>query len=203
MVFYDVRPLRRAGQVLFDVAVVVGCVAAVLVGTALSAAISTVAVLGTRVHKEGSAFQEQLSKTARALGKIPFGGDSVSAPLRRASKNAGAIADAGTQQHDAILQVAHLVGGSIAVILLLVLLLTWVRHRGRFIRAASATQRIAQTPAGVELLAVRALQRNAAASLGRDVVDRWRHRDPATILALADLERRENGLRQQERATID
>lgn len=203
MVFYDARPLRLAGQVLFDLLVLAGCIVAVLLGRSLASAITTVADLGTKVHAEGSAFQEQLSKTARALGKIPFAGDAVSKPLRQASANAGAIADAGTQQHDATVQVAHLVGGSVAVILLLVLLVTWVRYRGRFIHTASATKRVDRTAAGTELLAVRALQRNAAADLGADVVDRWRHRDPATVAALADLERHHSGLRRTHRDTLE
>lgn len=204
MVFYDARPLRLVGQVLFDLLVLAGCIVAVVLSRSLAAAITTVADLGTKVHAEGSAFQEQLSKTAKALGKIPFAGDTVSKPLRQASANAGAIADAGTQQHDATVQVAHLVGGSVAVILLLlVLLVTWARYRGRFIRTASATKRMDRTAAGTELLAVRALQRNAAASLGADVVDRWRHRDPATVAALADLERHHSGLRRTHRDTLD
>lgn len=195
MVTYDARPLRLAGQVLFDLLVVAGVVAAVILGRALTAAITHLADVGSRVHAEGSAFQQQLSKTAAALGKIPFAGGTVSAPLQQASRNAGAIADAGAQQHNATVHVAHLVGGSVIVILLLVLLLTWVRYRGRFIRTATATNRVDQTPAGTELLALRGLHRRAAATLGADVVDRWRQRDPAVIVALADVERHACGLR--------
>lgn len=195
MVIYDARPLRLAGQVLFDLLVVAGGVAAVLLGRALTAAISHLADIGARVHAEGSAFQQQLSKTAAALGKIPFAGDAVSTPLRQASRNAGAIADAGTQQHDATVHVAHLAGGSVIVILLLALLLTWVRYRGRFIRTATATNRVDRTRAGTELLAVRGLHRNTAATLGADVVDRWRQHDPAIIAALANVERHACGLR--------
>ncbi|WP_220456634.1 hypothetical protein [Curtobacterium sp. ME12] len=180
---------------LFDLLVVAGGVAAVILGRALTAAISGLSDIGTRVHAEGSAFQQQLAKTAAALGKIPFAGDTVSTPLRQASRNAGAIADAGTQQHDATVHVAHLAGGSVIVILLLMLLLTWIRYRGRFIRTATATNRVGRTPAGTELLAVRGLHRNTAATLGTDVVDRWRQRDPAVIAALADIEHRASGLR--------
>lgn len=194
MVIYDARPIRLAGQVLFDLLVVAGSVAAVILGRALTAAISGLADIGTRVHAEGSAFQQQLAKTAAALGKIPFAGDTISAPIREASRNAGAIADAGTQQHNATVHVAHLVAGSVIVILLLILMLTWIRYRGRFIRTATATNRIARTPAGTELLAIRGLHRKAAATLGADVVDRWRQRDPAVIAALADIERRASGL---------
>lgn len=201
MVIYDARPVRLAGQVLFDVVVIAGGVIAVLLGRALTASISGLADIGTRVQSEGSAFQEQLAKTAKALGKIPFAGDTVSAPLRQASKNAGKIADAGSQQHDATVHVAHLVGGSVIVILLLVLLLTWVRYRGRFIRMATATSRVAGTPAGTELLAVRGLQRAAAATLGADVVDRWRRREADTVTALANVERRACGLRQEHQPT--
>lgn len=195
MVVYDARPLRAAGQVLFDVLVVVGCVVAVVLGRSITAAITALADIGTRVRTEGSAFQEQLAKAARALAEVPFAGDAVSAPLRRASGSAGAIAAAGAQQHDTTVHVADLVGGSVAAILLLVLLTTWVRYRARFVRTATATQRVARTPAGTELLAVRGLRRDGAAVLGADVVERWRRGDPATVAALADVERRACGLR--------
>jgi len=198
MVFYDARPLRTAGQVLLDLIVVGGIVVAVLLGRALSRSISALADIGTRVHDQGSAFQEQLRKTATALDRVPFIGDSVSAPLKDASRSAGRIAAAGAQQHRETLHAAHLLGTSLAVVLIVVLVVVWVRYRGGFIRSASETHRLDRQPDGTELLAVRALTtRNAAGRLGPDVVDRWRRRDPETILALADLERRSSGLRAQ------
>lgn len=196
MVIYDARPFRTAGQVLLDVIVVGGIVVAILVGRAVSASISALAGIGTRVHEQGSAFQEQLRSTASALDKVPFIGGSVSSPLRDASRSAGEIAAAGAQQHRETLHLAHLLGTSLAVVLVVVLLAVWIRYRGGFIRAASATLRLGRQPDGTELLAVRALTtRDAAARLGAGVVDRWRHRDPETIAALADLERRSSGLR--------
>jgi hypothetical protein len=196
MVVYDARPVRRIGQVVVDVVVVVGCVLAVLLGRSVSGSIARLATIGTRVQDEGSAFQRQLSAAARALGDIPFAGDAVSAPLRKASGNAGAIAAAGAQQHDTAVHLAHVVGTTIAVVLVVVLLLVWLAVRGGFIRTATAAHRIDRSPDGTELLALRALVgRDAAAALGPDVVERWRRRDPATVTALAELERRGCGLR--------
>lgn len=196
MVFYDARPIRTAGQVLLDVVVVAGMVAAVLLGRAVSASISALADIGTRVHDQGTAFQEQLRSTATALEKVPFIGKSVSAPLQDASQSAQRIAAAGAEQQQETLHVAHLLGTSSTAVLIIVLVVVWIRYRGGFIRLATLTQRLGQQPDGAELLAVRALtSRNAAGRLGVDVVDRWRHRDPEVIRALADLERRSTGLR--------
>lgn len=195
MVVYDTRPTRRARQVLGDVLVVVGCVLAVLVGRDVAGSIARLASIGTRVQDEGSAFQQQLAATARALAGIPLAGDAVSAPLRRASEHAGAIADAGAQQHDTAVHVSQLVGGGLTVVVVALLVLVWLRTRGRFVGTATATSRVDRSPDGEELLALRALVgRDTATALGPGVVDRWRDRDPATVSALADLERRSCGL---------
>jgi len=196
MVIYDARPVRTAAQVLLDVVVLGGIVVAVLLGRAVSASISALAAIGGRVNEQGSAFEQQLRRTADALGDVPLVGSSVSRPLRDASRTAGDIAAAGSQQQAETLHLAHLLGTSLAVVLVVVLVAVWLRYRGGFIRRASATRRLAQQADGTELLAVRALTtRDAVGRLGADVVDRWRQRDPDTVLALADIERRSSGLR--------
>lgn len=196
MVVYDSRPIRRARQLVGDVLVLVGIVLAMVVGRDVAGSIARLATIGTRVQSEGTAFQQQLSATARALSRIPLAGDTVSSPLRKASEHAGAVAAAGAQQHDTALHLAHLVGGGLTVVVIALLLLVWVRTRGRFVRVASATSRVDRSPDGAELLALRALVgRDAVVALGPGVVDRWRGRDPQTVAALADLERRSCGLR--------
>ncbi|MDM7883498.1 hypothetical protein QUG92_00110 [Curtobacterium sp. RHCKG23] len=196
MVIYDARLVRTAAQVLLDVVVLGGIVVAVLLGRAVSASISALAAIGGRVDEQGSAFEQQLRRTADALGDVPLVGSSVSRPLRDASRSAGDIAAAGSQQQEETLHLAHLLGTSLAVVLVVVLVAVWLRYRGGFIRRASATRRLAQQPDGTELLAVRALTtRDAVGRLGADVVDRWRQRDPETVLALAEIERRSSGLR--------
>lgn len=196
MVFYDARLVRLLGQVVMDVVVVVGIVVSVVLGRAVSESISALAGIGTRVHDQGSVFQQQLSKAATAIGKIPFAGGAVSRPLKDASKSAASIAAAGTQQHDETIHLAHQVGTGLAIILILLLVIVWVRYRGGFIRTASATSRVDRRPGGADVLALRALvNRDAATVLGPDVVNKWRQQDPATVLALANLERRSSGLR--------
>lgn len=193
---YDARPVRFTAQVLLDVVVVAGLVAAVLVGRAVTASVSGLAAVGGRVHEQGAAFEDQLRRTAEALGDVPFVGSSVSAPLLDASRSAGDIAAAGTQQQEDTLRLAHLLGTSLAVVLVVVLVAIWFRYRGAFVRRPTATRRLATAPDGTELLALRALTtRDAAGRLGVDVVDRWRRRDPETVAALADLELRSSGLR--------
>jgi hypothetical protein len=201
MVLFDARPIRLAGQILLDLVVVIGIIVSVVLGRAVSASISGLAEIGTRVHAQGADFQEQLRKAATAIGKIPFAGHAASGPLRSASKSAGSIAAAGRQQHDATIHLAHEVGTGLAVILILILLVVWVRYRGGFIRRASATRRVDRSPNGGEILALRALvHRDAVAALGPEVMARWRRKDEGTIEALANLERRCSGLRQRPQA---
>ncbi|GAA4265932.1 hypothetical protein [Frondihabitans peucedani] len=195
MVLYDARPVRLVGQIVLDLVVVAGIVVAVLLGRAVTASISGLAGIGTRVHDQGSAFHEQLSRAATAIGRIPFAGKAVSRPLRDASRSAASIAAAGRQQHDETIRLAHQVGTGVAVVVILLLVLVWLRYRGGFIRSASAARRLDRRPGGEELMALRALvTRDRAAGLGPDVVERWRQQDPETVRALADLERRSSGL---------
>jgi hypothetical protein len=196
MIFYDARPARLAGQVLLDLVVVAGIVVSVVLGQAVSKSISALAGIGTRVHDQGSVFQEQLSKAATAIGKIPFAGGAVSRPLKDASRSAASIAAAGTQQHDETIHLAYQVGTGLTIILILLLVIVWLRYRGGFIRKASATRRVDRRPGGAEVLALRALvHRDAASTFGPDVIDRWRQNDQETVLGLANLERRASGLR--------
>jgi hypothetical protein len=178
MIFYDARPVRPVGQIALDLIVVVGIVVSVVLSRTVSESISALAGIGTRVHDQGSAFQQQLSKTATAIGKIPVAGGAVSRPLKDASKSAASNAAAGTQQHDETIHLAHQVGAGLAIILILLLVIVWLRYRGGFIRRASATRRVDRRPGGAEVLALRALvHRDAASTFGPDVVDRWRQND--------------------------
>jgi hypothetical protein len=203
MVIYDTRPLRLVGQVVLDVVLVGGIVVSVLLGVAVSRSISALAGIGSQVHDQGATLREQLGKAASAVGRIPFAGDAASSPLRSAGRTAASIAAAGMKQHDATVRLGHQVGVGLAVILSLVLVVVWIRYRGGFIRRATATRRVERRPGGTEVLALRALvHRDAAAVLGLTVVARWREGDEATVLALADLERRASGLRARRSAEV-
>lgn len=121
-------------------------ITAILLGRAVSASISTLAATGNRVHDQGTASQQQLGATTTALDQVPFIGESVSKPLRDASRSAKEIAAAGTQQHQQTLHVANLVGTSLTVVLIIVLIAIRVRYRGGFIQSASATRHLSSTP---------------------------------------------------------
>jgi hypothetical protein len=198
MVVYDARPIRLAQQIVLDLVVVIGIIAAAILGRTISRSISGLASIGTRVHQQGTAFEKQLGSTAKALGKIPFIGNDVSSPMKNASKTAGSIAAAGTQQHDQTIHLAHLVGTGTSTVLILALVIIWVRYRGGFIRHATATRRLDRSPDGTELLAIRALvNRNATKALAPGVVQRWQNRDQTTIQQLAEIERNASGLRRR------
>lgn len=197
--YADAAP-RRIRQVVGDVGAVVGVVLAVVIGVAVHRSIAAIAAIGARVQRDGSAFQGRLSDAADAVGKLPFGGDTIAAPLRAAGRSAGGITQAGADQQTATLRVALLVGVLLTVVLLALVVAVWTGTRARGIRAARRAVRLAGSTGGVEVLALRALHREDVLALGRDVVARWRSGDPEVVRALADRELRRLGLDPRRRA---
>jgi hypothetical protein len=77
-------------------------------------------------------------------------------------------------------------------------LLVWLPLRVRFIRRAGAAAALRASPAGRDLLALRALAKQPLPELTRihpDVAEAWRRGDDSTVDALAALELRSLGLR--------
>jgi hypothetical protein len=76
-------------------------------------------------------------------------------------------------------------------------LLVWLPLRVRFIRRASSAAALRASPAGRDLLALRALAHRPLRELTRldpDVAEAWRRGDDSTVDALASLELRSLGL---------
>jgi hypothetical protein len=86
------------------------------------------------------------------------------------------------------------------VVPILFVVLLWFPLRVRWIRRATAASRVRKSPAGRDLLALRALATqplSKLAKLGPDVAESWRASDDSTVDALAALELKSLGLRQR------
>ena len=197
---YSALPARRAGQIVADLVAVVVIALSVTLGLAVGALISSLSALGVGIEDAGRGLQGTMTDAADSLGAIPLIGSGASSPFRSASDAGATLVAAGQRQQDVVGGAALVIGIAVAALPILVVLLVWLRPRIRFARRAALSARLGDSPAGVELLALRALARSAPETLltlTADPVAAWRAGDPRTIRALAALELRDAGVRSR------
>jgi hypothetical protein len=192
---------RRAYQITGDVVAVVLVVLGIVLGVTIHDAIAALEGVGRDVERSGSDFSRSMTDIGDRLAGVPLIGPGISAPFDGARDAGGTLADAGAGWQAGVERVALLAGWTVAVLVVLVVLVGWVRPRlvGAVRRASAA--RLASAAADRDLLALRALTTRPARALTRidaDVVGAWRRGDAAVIRDLAALELRASGVRLQD-----
>lgn len=204
MLLYAELAPRRARQVLADVAGVIWCVLAALLGRAVHDAVAALASAGADLERAGEDIAGRLDDAATALAGVPLVGRPVAGPLAQAADAAQRAADAGRAQQELVLGLAPWLGTGVAALLVMLAVLVWVAPRARWAVRAAAARSVRAQPGGVDLLALRALARRPVRQLGPaalvaggpalDLVGGWRHREPAVLHRLASLELQALGL---------
>lgn len=194
---YSTRPVRLLAQLFSDFAVVVWTAIWLLVGVAVYDAISTIAEAGRQVESGAHGVAGNLASAGHGAQHIPLVGDAVSKPLTGASQAildiAGAVHDLDTTAS----WLAVLLAMAVVALPILIAVLPWLFLRLRFFRRKRTVTALAATPAGEQLLALRALTNRPPRKLtavSADPVGGWRREDPVTIRALAALELRSAGI---------
>jgi hypothetical protein len=192
---------RRASQALGDLAALAVIVVGIVVAVAIHNAIAAFRSIGADVTRSGNDFASTMSDIGGRLAGVPLIGGGISAPFSSASDAGGTLADAGSNWQSGVEHLATLVGWTVAVLVVLIVLLGWVRPRivGAIRRAAVA--RLATASASLDLLALRALATRPARAVTRvddDVVAAWRRGDDEVIRKLAALELKASGVRLPE-----
>ncbi len=194
---YSTRPGRLAAQLFSDFAVFIWTGIWLLVGLAVYDAISLIAEAGRQVETGAHGIAGNLASAGRGAGHIPLLGDPISQPLTSASEAALDIAGAGHNLDTTASWLAVLLAMAVIALPILMAVLPWLFLRLRFFRRKLAVTALAATPAGEQLLALRALANRPPrklAAAGPDPVGGWRREDPVTIRALAALELRSAGI---------
>ncbi|KKC04491.1 hypothetical protein [Mycobacterium nebraskense] len=194
---YSTRPGRLMAQLLSDFAVVLWTAIWLLVGLAVYDAVSTIAEAGRQVESGAHGIAGNLASAGHGAQHIPLVGDAVSQPLNSASQSALDLAGAGHDLDSTASWLAVLLAMAIAAVPILVADVPWLLLRLRFFRRKLTVTALAATPAGEQLLALRALTNRPPgklAAVSTDPVGGWRREDPATIRALAALELRAAGI---------
>ena len=194
---YATRPGRLAAQLFSDFAVFVWTAIWLLVGTAVYDAISTIAEAGRQVESGANGIAGNLASAGHGAQHIPVVGDAVSEPLTSASEAALDIAGAGHSLDSTASWLAVLLALAVVAVPILIVVMPWLFLRLRFFRRKWTVTGLAATPAGEQLLALRALTNRPPRKLtaaSADPVGGWRREDPVTIRALAALELRSAGI---------
>jgi hypothetical protein len=194
---YATTPARLLRQLASDVVVVAWTAIWVLVGMAVQTAVSTIAAVGRQVQEGANGVAGNLNSAADSAGHVPLIGDSLSKPLRAASEAALDIAGAGQSLDSTATWLAWVLALAVAAPPILAVVMPWLFLRVRFFRRKWTAIALAATPAGEQLLALRALANRPLAKLAAvsiDPVGAWRRDDAIAVRGLANLELRAAGV---------
>jgi hypothetical protein len=195
---YSTRPARLLAQLFSDFAIFVWTAIWLLVGMAVYDAISAIADAARQVENGANGIAGNLAAAGHGAQQIPVVGDAVSQPLTSASEAALDIAGAGHSLDTTASWLAALLALAVVAVPILIVVMPWLFLRLRFFRRKWIVTGLAATPAGEQLLALRALTNRPPRKLtaiSADPVGGWRREDPLTIRALAALELRSAGIR--------
>lgn len=194
---YATTPARLTAQLLSDLLIAAWITVWVLVGMAVHHAIATFAKVGTQVKDGATGISDNLGSAGDSADRIPLVGDTVAKPLRAASEAALDLAGAGQNLNSTATWLAVLLAIAVAGPPILAVGMPWLFLRIRFFRRKWTVIALAQTPAGQQLLALRALANRPLRKLtevNHDPVGAWRREDPTAVQGLAALELRSAGV---------
>ena len=183
---YATTPARLTAQLFSDLLIGTWITVWVLVGLAVHHAVATIAGVGTQVKDGATGIADNLGSAGDSADRIPLVGDTVSKPLRAASEAALDLAGAGQDLNTTATWLAVLLAIAVAAPPILAVGMPWLFLRIRFFRRKWTVIALAQTPAGEQLLALRALANRPLRKLTEvtpDPVGAWRHQDPAAVRA--------------------
>lgn len=203
---YATRPGRLLAQLVSDAVVAVWTFVWVLVALSVHTAISTIADAGRQVQHGANGVGKNLASAGESAQHIPLVGGAVSKPLTAASDAARDIAGAGRSLDTTATWLAVLLALAVAAPPILAVVMPWLFLRLRFFRRKLTLTAMVATPAGEQLLALRALANRPLrklATVSADPVGAWRREDLLIIHGLAGLELRSAGIAVHTRAPVD
>jgi hypothetical protein len=199
---YATTPARLLRQLISDIVVFLWTAVWVLVAMAVYDAVSTIAQVGRQVETGATGVAGNLSSAGDRTDDVPLVGDALAGPLRAASEAALDIAGAGHNLDTTASWLAWVLALAVAAPPILFVALPWLFLRIRFFRRKWTAITLAATPAGEQLLALRALANRPLpklAAISVDPVGAWRREDAEAIRGLAALELRAAGVQRLRR----
>ncbi|AQA02453.1 hypothetical protein BVC93_08395 [Mycobacterium sp. MS1601] len=198
---YATTPRRLLLQLVSDAVILTWTVIWVTVGVAVHSAIATIAAVGRQVQSGANGIADNLESAGNSVSGVPWIGDDLRGPLMSAGEAALDLAGAGGELDQTASWLAWVLALAVASPPILALAMPWLVLRIRFFRRKWTALTLASTPAGEQLLAMRALANRPLrklTSVSMDPVGAWRREDAVTIRGLAALELRAAGIRIKE-----
>lgn len=195
---YATTPRRFLLQLFSDVMVLIWSMIWVMVGLAVHAAVATIAEVGRQVETGANGIADNLESAGESVDGVPWIGDDLRKPLTAAGEAALDLAGAGHSLDSTASWLAWVLALAVASPPILAVGMPWLFLRIRYFRRKWTALALASTPAGEQLLAMRALANRPLpklASVSIDPVGAWRRDDVVTIRGLAALELRAAGIR--------
>jgi len=189
---------HRSRQIFVDVLCLGAISAWAWLGYTIYSLVMNLADFGVQMEESGRGFKQTMTDISATLGDVPLIGGGIRAPFDAASDAGANLEAAGVAQQVAVQQLATGLGVGIAVLPILTILIFWLVPRIRFARRAGIAKRLLDSPASVDLLALRALANQKIAVLAAvdaDVAGAWRRNETAVVRSLANLELRSSGVR--------
>lgn len=194
---YSTRPARLVAQLFSDVAVTIWSTVWVFVGLTVHAMIAAIATVGRQIDDGAHGISENLNSAGDSAHRIPLVGNTLSGPLRAAGDAAADLAGAGNSLNSTATWLAVVLAIAVAAPPILAFAGPWVFLRVRFFRRKLVAVQLAATPAGEQLLALRALANRPLkklAAVTADPVAAWRVQDTESIRGLAAIELTATGI---------
>jgi hypothetical protein len=195
---YAGTPGRLVVQLASDIAVVAWTTLWVLIGIAVHAAVSAIGDVGRGVENGANGVARNLDSAGSGVHRVPLVGDVLSKPLTASGQAAHDIAAAGHNLHTTATWLAVLLALAVAAPSILAIAVPWLFVRLRFFLRKRTAIALAATPAGEQLLALRALANRPLrrlATVHADPAGAWRREDATVMRGLAALELRSVGVR--------
>jgi hypothetical protein len=169
----------------------------VWIALAVHDAIAAIADAGRSVETGAIGVAGNLDSAGHSASRVPLIGDALGKPLRAAGDAAQDIASAGHNLATTATWLAVLMAVAVAGFPILAVTVPWLLLRLRFFLRKRRLISLASTPAGEQLLALRALANRPLrrlAAVSPDPVGSWRREDVVAIRGLAALELRSAGV---------
>jgi len=164
---YSTTPGRLMAQLISDIVAVLWTAAWAFVGMAVHTAVSTIAEVGRQLEGGADGIAENLASAGDSADRIPLVGDTIAKPLTAASEAALDVAGAGHNLDTTAGWLAVVLAFAVATPPILALMMPWLFLRLRFFRRKWTAITMVATPAGEQLLALRALANRPLRKLRR------------------------------------
>lgn len=197
MVLYARSPARRRRQIGIDLFVLCWILCWGWIARSVWSALMAVVEPTRRTAAAAVNVRDDFRSAGDRAGGLPLAGEELRKPFDMAAGSLDSITIAAQDQIRSLERLALLCGLLLFIVPAGLVIVVWLPARLKFIRAASVTKGLLDSPHDLELIALRAMATQPLDTLARisgDPVKDWREGRWAVIVALADLELRTMGL---------